>query len=148
MAKEFSPEELNELLADLGYAFSQPAADHFRRLTKEGKSGPARKLLRDEGFGIDEAQAIYKHYANILKGYSIVWREVTTDEVIAICGSENTVNVLMRYGSDVFMYPVALHTTSWNDKGAYEVYHDSQMIDIIEMDQLWIGDRKEETTNG
>jgi hypothetical protein len=143
MAKEFSPEELNKLLEDLSYAISQPAADHFRRLTQEGKGGPARKLLRDEGFSIEEAQAIYKYYAEKQQGRSIVWREVTADEVIALCGTGKSVNVLVRYRSDIFMYPVSLHTNSWSDKHAYEVLHDHEFKDIREMDQLWIGDPKE-----
>jgi hypothetical protein len=139
----FSQEQLEQLLEDLSYSFSQPAADHFRRLTQEGKGGPARKLLRDEGFTIEEAQAIYKHYAKELQGYAVVWREITADELIALCGSKNTVNVLVRYRSNVFTYPVSLHTTSWNDKSAYEVYHDGVMLDIHELDQIWIGDHKE-----
>jgi hypothetical protein len=140
--KQFSPEDLAKLLEDLSYSFSQSAADHFRKLTQQGKGVRARKLLLDEGFNEDESKAIYTHYRKLLKGYSIVWREITAQEAIEMCGSDKTVNLLFRYRSAVFTYPLSLHTTNWNDTRAYEVYYDGELIDISDIDQIWIGDKQ------
>jgi hypothetical protein len=139
--KEYSPEELEDLLDDLGYALSQPAADHFRQLTRAGEEQEAVQILLDEGYDEDDAKAIYDHFAKELKGCPIVrWREITAEEAIEL-GNKEVVLLLLRRGSSVFTYGFA----RWEHNGVveYKVYHDGDFIDIHEVDQIWVGDKKQ-----
>lgn len=97
MSSENEELDVDELMSDLGYIFSQPEMDEFCRKLVAGEIDEARKMLQEELDDELEVEAIINHMLEEFKiKYALA--EITPQDVVYGDGSSYLVNYKGRVG--------------------------------------------------
>jgi hypothetical protein len=127
-----SDDDVQDLLEDLGYSFSQMEMNDFSEAVRESNKRKAKRLLIKEGYSDEQADAMYAHCRKEALGDDVDLIEIPKSDWTNLTRDEDYV---VRIGRSVIGMSVMYDGTLW--------VNGSRDITLKQIRQVWKAVKRE-----